>query len=54
MSKKQDAFYFESFIACADFACQAAHLLEKAMEEFSPEELPQKLDEIHAGGARSG
>ncbi|HIS68817.1 MAG TPA: DUF47 domain-containing protein [Candidatus Gallacutalibacter stercoravium] len=48
MSKKQDAFYFESFIACADFACQAAHLLEKAMEEFSPEELPQKLDEIHA------
>ena len=33
MAKKQDAFYFENFIACADYACQAAHLLEQVMQQ---------------------
>lgn len=47
MSKKQDLFYFENFLACTDYACQAAHLLEKVMADFDPEALPEKLDEIH-------
>lgn len=47
VSKKQDAFYFETFNACADYACQAAHLLEAALTDFDPEELGQKLDDIH-------
>ena len=48
MSKKQDSFYFENFIACTQLSCQAAHLLEQAMEHFDPAQLPQKLEEIHA------
>lgn len=47
MSKKQDSFYFENFLACTEYACQAAHLLEKVMEDFDPDTLPEKLDEIH-------
>lgn len=47
MSKKQDAFYFENFIACADCSCQAAHLLEEIMRNFNLETLPAKLDEMH-------
>ncbi|MFQ9847649.1 MAG: DUF47 domain-containing protein [[Clostridium] leptum] len=48
MSKKQDSFYFENFISCADYACQAAHLLAAEMENFDPNNLRRSLDEIHA------
>ncbi len=48
MSKKQDSFYFENFIACAEYACQAADLLKKILADFKPEEMEQRLDEIHA------
>ena len=48
MSKKQDAFYFDSFLSCADYACQAAHLLEKTMGNYQPQNIKQKLDEMHA------
>lgn len=47
MSKKQDAFYFDNFTACADYACQAAHLLEKTLENFDLQQLPDKLTEMH-------
>lgn len=47
MSKKQDAFYFQNFIDCADCACQAAHLLEKIMLDFDPNTVQSKLDEMH-------
>ena len=47
MSKKQDAFYFETFIACSEYSCQAAELLVKTMEQFDINEFPGKLDEIH-------
>ncbi len=47
MSKKQDAFYFENFIACADQACKAAELLESVLSNFKPKEISQKLDEMH-------
>ena len=48
MAKKQDAFYFDTFIACTDYACQAAQLLEKTMREFDPEHIKERLDEMHA------
>ena len=48
MAKIQDSFYFENFIACADCACQAAYLLEKAMKDYDPGMISEKLDEIHA------
>ncbi len=47
MSKKQDAFYFENFTACADYACQAAHLLEQVMQNFDVEKLPDQITEMH-------
>ena len=47
MSKKQDAFYYDSFISCADSACQAAHLLEESMKAFDPQALPAALESIH-------
>ena len=47
MSKKQDEFYFNNFIECADYACNAAHLLEDVMDNFDPDSLPGRLDEMH-------
>ena len=34
MSKKQDAIYFDNFIACAQYASQAAQLLKDGKEAF--------------------
>ena len=39
MGKKQDAYYFNTFTACAEDACRAAHLLKNVLEDFKPEEL---------------
>lgn len=47
MSKKQDSYYFQNFIACADYSCQAAHLLKETMSQFDISSLSQKMDEIH-------
>ncbi len=47
MSKKQDAYYFQNFIACADYSCQAAHLLKETISHFDGASLKKKLDEIH-------
>lgn len=47
MSKKQDAYYFNNFVACAEESCRAAHLLKDVLENFKPEELSQHLDAIH-------
>lgn len=47
MSKKQDAFYFENFSACASYACEAAHYLEDVFKNFDPDHLHEMLDELH-------
>ncbi len=48
MAKKQDSFYFETFIACLDDACRAARLLDQSMREFDPVHIKERLDEMHA------
>ncbi|HIV68975.1 MAG TPA: DUF47 family protein [Candidatus Butyricicoccus stercorigallinarum] len=48
MSKKQDAFYFDTFAACSAYSCQAAQLLAETMEHFDAGTVSQRLDEIHA------
>ena len=48
MAKKQDAFYFESFIACMDYACQAARMLNRVMREFDPGKIENQLEEMHS------
>ncbi|HIQ78536.1 MAG TPA: DUF47 family protein [Candidatus Scatomorpha intestinavium] len=47
MSKKQDAYYFENFCECADYACKAAHLLRSWLTDFDPAHIHEKLDEMH-------
>ncbi len=47
MSKKQDSFYFQNFIDCADYSCQAVRLLKDVMTQFSPEALQQRLEDMH-------
>lgn len=47
MAKKQDAFYFEKFLASTDYAYRAAELLNEVMKNFDPSTLKQRLDEMH-------
>lgn len=47
MGKKQDAYYFSTFIACAEDACKAAHLLRDVLENFEPERLEGQLEKLH-------
>lgn len=47
MGKKQDAYYFNTFTACAEDACRAAQLLKSVLENFKPEELEMQLDKLH-------
>lgn len=47
MAKKQDSYYFETFIACAEDACTAAHMLKEALEDFMPDDLKSRLEKIH-------
>ena len=47
MSKKQDDFYFQNFIECAGYSCQAAHLLKEILSDFKPEDTRLRLDELH-------
>ena len=47
MAKKQDAYYFDNFVACAEESCHAAHLLRDVLGNFKQEELSAKLDAMH-------
>ncbi len=47
MSKKQDAYYFNNFTDCAQYACDAVHLLEDIMNHFNQDELYDYLDKMH-------
>ena len=43
MSKKQDTFYYDNFIACAEEASRAADLLKKTLEDFHSDQIAGKL-----------
>ncbi len=47
MSKKQDSFYFQNFIDCADYSCKAAHLLKDTMSHFDVDHLPERQAQMH-------
>ena len=47
MSKKQDAMYFDNFIACAGCASQAAQLLKEIFRNFDPAQMPAWMEQIH-------
>lgn len=48
MSKKTDEYYFDCFIAVADYACQIARELEKAVNSFDPTKLEEDTLALHA------
>lgn len=47
MSKKQDAFYFDNFIACGELACKAAHQLRDDLANFDPDQVQSRMDALH-------
>ena len=47
MAKVQDSYYFDTFLSCTEDACKAAHVLEAVMQDFHPDEIRRKIDEIH-------
>lgn len=48
MSKKQDAFYYDTFIACAKCAGRAARFLKDILTDFEPDRLYEQMQELHA------
>ena len=47
MSKKQDSYYYNNFISCAEYSCKAVHLLKEILTHFNPQEISRRLDEMH-------
>lgn len=47
MSKKQDAYYFNNFIKCSEYSCQAAELLKSIASDFNPENVEKYISEMH-------
>ncbi len=47
MSKKQDAYYFNNFVSCAEYACQAAELLETVVSQFDRAKLQEHMGKMH-------
>ena len=47
MGSKQNSFYFDNFIACADYSRKAAQLLDKGMRQFDPAQIAAMIEEMH-------
>lgn len=47
MAKKNDKFYFDTFVEAASYSCQAAEFLVKCFEEYNPDNLPEYVATMH-------
>jgi uncharacterized protein Yka (UPF0111/DUF47 family) len=47
MAKKNNDFYFKSFVECATLALEGARLLEDVVHNFDPRTIPEKIDKMH-------
>lgn len=47
MAKKQDNFYFDTFISCASHAVEASRILRRCITDYNPDDLGAILEEIH-------
>lgn len=47
MAKKQNDYYFNNFIECSEYSCQAAKLLEEIVHNFDDTKLSDYLDKMH-------
>lgn len=48
MAKKGDQLYYDYFVECAQYACEAARMLEEILTQFEYSALPKKLEQVHA------
>ncbi len=47
MANERNYNYFEKFITLADYACQAAQMLNTTLENFNSKTLDERMDEMH-------
>ena len=47
MAKKQDSFYFDNFVLCAEESCRAAKMLKETLGDFREELLEERLEQMH-------
>ena len=47
MAKKQDSFYFDNFVSCAEESCRAAKMLKETLGDFREELLEERLEQMH-------
>jgi uncharacterized protein Yka (UPF0111/DUF47 family) len=47
MARKKNNYYFKIFVELLDYSCQAAKLLVEVMTDYHPEELEQRMEEMH-------
>ena len=47
MARKKNNDYFKIFVELLDYSCQAAKLLIEVMTDYHPEELEQRMEEMH-------
>ena len=47
MEKKQDCYYFDTFIDCAGHAVEAVKILRRCVDDYDPEALAETVEEIH-------
>ena len=48
MAKKQDNFYFDTSISCAEYAVAASKILRKCITDYNPDNLSEIVEEIHS------
>ena len=47
MANKSDQMYYNTFVACAECACEAAKMLEDTLAHFDYSAMSVRMDEIH-------
>lgn len=47
MAKKNDNFFFQNFIHCAEYSLQAARMLKESLEKFTPNSIHTFLAPLH-------
>ena len=47
MARKQDSFYFDTFISCAECAVKASRILRECIDDYNPDVLFKELDRVH-------
>lgn len=47
MAKKEDQFFFQNFVDCADYALQAAKMLKDSLVHFNPASVKELIEPLH-------